>query len=95
MGKIYAGQDVKVRLTVGQDITGASVKKIRYIAPDKTTGDKDAEVEDAVNGIIYAEFPKTETNIARNWIFWTFIIFNDGKSAPGETIMRYFYPEGS
>jgi hypothetical protein len=41
MGKIYAGQDVKVRLTISQDITGASVKKIKYIAPDKTTGDKD------------------------------------------------------
>jgi hypothetical protein len=40
MGKIYAGQDVKVRLTISQDITGASVKKIKYIAPDKTTGDK-------------------------------------------------------
>jgi len=95
MGKIYAGQDVKVRLTVDQDITGASVKKIKYITPDKTTGEKDATVEDAVNGIIYAHFPKTETDISGNWIFWAYITFNDGKSAPGEPITRFFYDEGS
>lgn len=95
MGKIYAGQDVKVRLTVGQDITGASVKKIKYRKPGGTEGSWNATVEDAENGIIYYDVQDEDIDESGVWTFWAYITFADGRSAPGESITRNFYREGT
>ena len=96
MGKVYNGQDaLKIRLTCSQDITGATVKKIKYKKPDGTEGSWDATVEDEANGIIYYNIQNGDINETGNWTFWAFITFSDGRSAPGEPITRYFYTEGS
>ena len=71
MGKVYNGQDaLKIRLTCSQDITGATVKKIKYKKPSGTEGSWDATVEDEVNGIIYYNFQANDIDETGNWTFW-------------------------
>jgi len=95
MGKTYEDQTaLRIRLTVGQDITGASAKKIKYRKPDNTEGNWDATVEDATNGIIYYDL-KTDDKIDEGlYTFWAYVTFSDGRSAPGEPISKFMYPEG-
>jgi hypothetical protein len=96
MGKTYEDQTaLRIRLTVGQDITGATTVKIKYRKPDGTEGSWDATIEDAVNGIIYYDITGSDEIDKGLYTFWAFITFNDGRSAPGEPLTRFFYSEGS
>jgi len=98
MGKLYAGQTkLRIRLTVGQDITGATVL-VKYRKPDGTEGSfADAHIEDNANGIIYCDVNADGSEIPTanfgEWMFWAHITFADGRFAPGEAIWEHFYEE--
>jgi len=96
MGKIYLNQSsLRLKLVTGVDITGASVTQIKYKKPDgETTGTFTATVEDAGAGSIYYDFADDELDQAGNWLFWAFITFSDGRSAPGEPVRVTVYEEG-
>ena len=95
MGKVYNAQDaLRIRLTCSQNITGASVKQIKYKKPGGTTGAWDAQVEDFMTGIIYYDLMAGNINESGLWSFWAYITFSDGRSAPGEPISKFMYPEG-
>jgi len=67
----------------------------KYRKPDGTEGSWDATIEDAVNGIIYYDITGSDEIDKGLYTFWAFITFNDGRSAPGESLTRFFYSEGS
>ena len=95
MGNVYNAQDaLKIRLTCSQDITGATVKRIKYRKPDGTESYWTATVEDASSGIIYYNVASGDIDDSGLWVFWAYITFSDGKSAPGEPVYVYFYDEG-
>ena len=96
MGKIYKNQSsLRIRLTTGVQVTGASVTKIKYKKPDGTVGDWDATVEDEGDGILYYDLTGTELDQVSDWLFWAYVTFADGRSAPGEPVRVKVYEEPS
>jgi len=97
MGKLYAGQTkLRIRLTVGQDITGATVL-VKYRKPDGTEGSFVGVPEDVALGIFYYDIDVSGDDIPTadygEWMFWAYITYADGKVAPGEAIWEHFYEE--
>ena len=95
MGKVYEFQTaLTIRLTTGVNITGATAK-MGYTKPSGVTGKWDAEIVDAVNGIIKYDMnlaePKIETGL---WLVWADITFATGLWAPGEPFEIYVYEVG-
>lgn len=96
MSRLYNGQtSLRIQLTTGVDITGATVTRIKYEKPSDTTGYWDATVSDNTTGVIYYDVTAGDIDETGNWKFWAYITFSDGRSAPGESIIEYFYTEGS
>lgn len=86
MGKIYINQS-KIKFTVDlkTNITGSTVK-LKYIKPDGTTGEVDAIIDDAPNGIISYIPPNPGSPLDQNgtWKMWAFVTYGDAREAPGE-----------
>ena len=92
MSKVYKNQtSLRVRLTLGVDITDAIVKQIKYQKPSGIVGYWNATVEDATEGIIYYDITTNDINEAGQWKFWAYITFSDGRSAPGEYATETIY----
>jgi hypothetical protein len=96
MGRIFKGQSaLTIRLTVGQDITGATSLKIKYKKPSGLEGEWTAVEVDATEGTIgYTMADGDQLNEVGKWIFWAYVTFSDGKAAPGEPVEKWIYPEG-
>lgn len=96
MGKIYLNQDsLRIQLTTGVDITGASTTEIRFKKP--VSGDSSAwtaTVGDPGAGAIYFDLTGTELDEVGTWTFWAYVTFSDGRSAPGEPVKVTVYTEG-
>lgn len=92
MSKIFKNQSLKLTLNTGQDCSTASIKKVKYIKPDGTTGDEDAQISDTT--YLYYQFPINTLDQSGDWRFWTFITLSDGSSAPGEVVKIRIYDEG-
>ena len=96
MAKLYAGQsELRIRLTLGVDITGATTVQIKYIKPNGTEGAWTAVVETALTGIIYydvldGDIPEADYG---EWGFWGYVVFADGRDAPGEVVWEKFHEE--
>ena len=97
MGKIYKGQTkLKIELTVNQDITDATVKRIKYQKPSGETGYWPATVSSATAGVIYYEPDTTSIlNEVGKWTLWAWVTFSDDRLAPGEPVMMMIYKEGT
>ena len=96
MSTIFAGQSaLRIRLTCGQDISGALEQKIRFRKPDGTVGEWSAAIEDADNGILYHDI-SSEIDISEPgvWTFWAYVKFSDGRIGYGEAVKQRVYPEG-
>jgi hypothetical protein len=95
MGKIYKDQTyLSIIIDTGVDIQTATVKKIKYIDPSGTPG----EVVGTLNGTTKIKYDFTTTNTlktAGSWIFWSFVVFSDGRSASGTPIEIIVYEPGS
>lgn len=98
---IYKNQSaLRIRVTIGVDITGAQQKLIKYQKPSGETGSWPATVESADQGIIYHDIPAAaegqdeiidETGV---WKIWPWIRFADGRAAPGSPIEMKVLDEG-
>lgn len=98
-GKIYKNQTaLRIRLKTGIDLTDATTVYIKYIKPEtQTAGQWTAVIDgDASAGIIYFDITLT-TQIDEEgvWKWWSYVVFNDGREAPGEMVEERVYPEPS
>jgi len=96
LSKVYRYQDaLRIELTTEVDITGATVKRIKYKKPGGTEGYWDASVSNALTGVIYHDvLLPAEMDESGEWTFWAYITFADGRSAPGEVVKHNFFVEG-
>jgi hypothetical protein len=97
MGKVYVNQtSLRLKLTTSVDITDTPTLQIKYIKPDGvTTGTWTATAWDETNGIIYHDFSTDELDTAGRWIVWAYVVFDDGRAAPGEPYKFRVYEEGT
>lgn len=97
MGTLFTNQTaLTIQATVGENISGAQSLLIKYIKPDGTAGNFTAVSADDESGILqYAVTSEDDIDQSGPWVFWGYVTFADGKSAPGETYEQWFYPEGS
>ena len=95
MSKIFINQSkLRLQLTTGVDITGATSLLIKYKDPDGTEGSFTATSSDDDNGVIYYDFTDGELDTRGVWTFWAYITFSDGRVAPGEVSTIKVYNEG-
>ena len=97
MARIFRGQtSFRLTCTIGVDITGATVKQVRFKKPSTTTGAWDATVvTNSTAGIFYIDGSTTVyPNEGGVWTFWSFITFSDGRSAPGAAVQQRVYIAG-
>ena len=94
MSKVFKNQALKLILTTGIDITGATAKKIKHVKPDGTEGDNDITVINAFSGMVYYIYPNDILNQTGDWRFWAYITLSGGKSYPGEVVKIRIYDEG-
>jgi len=98
MRKIFKNQSsLEIRLKTGIDLSNAAVIKIRYIKPSGITGEFIASIRgDPSLGIVeYSIIDQNEIDESGKWVFWSFITFTDGRSAPGNAECITIYEEGS
>ena len=98
MAKLYAGQsELRIRLTTSVNILGATTVQIKYRKPDGTESYWTAVIETAATGIIYYDVLDGDIPAADNgtWTFWAYIVFSDGRDAPGEKVVVKFWEEPS
>lgn len=96
MAAIFKNQSkLRIQLTTSVDITGATVKQIKYIKPSGTTGEWDATSSDDENGVIYYDIIDDELDENGRWTLYAYITFSDGRSAPGEKVYMQVYQPGS
>ena len=96
MTRIYKNQDeLRIRLTAGQNIAGATLVQIRGLAPSGTLKQWTATVEIAATGVIYYDLVAADLDEIGDWVFWAYITFSDGRSAPGEDVYRRIYEKST
>jgi hypothetical protein len=95
MGKVYLNQDsLRIILVTEVDITGATVRQIKYKKPSGTTGNWTATELDPTAGSIYYDLTGTELDESGTWKLWAYVTFLDGRSAPGEPVSLIVHTEG-
>jgi len=95
MGKIYKNQtELRLKLTTNVDISGASVKKIKYKKPSGAIGYWDANAATTLTGVLYYDVAASNViNEAGTWRLWAYVTFSTGDSAPGEGVSVKVYEE--
>ena len=96
MSKIYKNQsNCRITLTAGVSIFGAITTSIKYRKPNGTEGSFDATVSDETTGVIYYDFTDDELDASGVWTFWSYVVFADGRDAPGEPVRIKVWEEGT
>lgn len=95
MGKIYAGQDFKIKLTTGNDIIGAQSVKIKYKNPIGTFGEWTANVENALTGLINYDVLSANNTLVGTYVVWAKIVDSNGLILIGESSSFVVYKEGN
>lgn len=97
MGKIYKNQTaLKLRATVGVDVTGATSALIKYRKPGGDTGSFAADITNAEAGALeYVVASPEDLDEKGVWTFWGHVTFSVGKAAPGEIYQLRVHGEGS
>jgi len=95
MGKVFVDQTcLRIELYTGltsANLAAARTIEIQYRKPDGTMGSLEAyelaESSEEVEGIIYTDLESDSTLLDQRgaWKFWSYVIFNDGRKARGET----------
>ncbi len=95
MGKIYSGQTA-LRLTLKTfcDLEGIENVVIKYRKPNGILGELAAFVADVGKGVISHECIEGEIDVSGWWSFWSFVTFDDGRTAAGEAAKVYIWREG-
>lgn len=97
MGKIYKNQDyLRITVHIEHDLSDAASITIKYKDPNGDEGNWVATIEDEEEGIVYKDFALgSSLGISGEWTFWAYVIFNDGRLAPGDPFTQMIYDEGS
>ena len=97
MGKIYKGQTkLELSVSVGQDITGATSTILKYKKPSGLDGEFICDTINASNGVISYNIANTsDIDEAGQWVFWSYIVFVDGRIGIGEPFKVRVFVEGS
>lgn len=94
-GKIFKGQSsLTVRANTGIDLSGSVECLIKYRKPDGSTGGFTGAVEDEAKGVIMYEVSEGDIDQAGWWVFWAYVEFVGGRSAPGEAVKVFVWDEG-
>jgi len=74
------GTDIRITVTLGVDITGATTKQIGYLKPGSgTPAYLTATVTDEPNGVMYADLPNATNDTAGVWAVFPWVVQSDGK----------------
>lgn len=94
MSKVYLNQsNLSLILDTEVDLAGATTTEIKYIKPDGTEGAFVGSIYDSTN--VKYDFTGTELDQISCWIFWAYVIFSDGRNAPGEPVTMQVYKQGT
>lgn len=97
MGKVYVGDTgVKFTLSTEIDITGATIRLMKYIKPDGTIGSFTAiEEGNPTDGdISFTVTLVTQLDTGGRWVAWAKITHSDGTISTGEAEGFTIYAEG-
>ena len=95
MAKIFKGQDFRLTLTGGIDITDGSAK-IQYFKPgSKTVTEKTATVSSATTAVCYYDFTSTDNDAVGMWVFWLKLTASDSKIYYGEPFKLGIHTPGN
>ena len=73
---MYIGQNFRLTLTGGIDITGGTAK-IQYKDSSAAMAEKDATVSTPATAVCYADFSGTDIPNLGKWRFWLKVIVGD------------------
>jgi hypothetical protein len=95
MGRIFVGQSaLRIILKTFIDLENIVSAVIRFVKPDGSSGEFTAGVSDMANGIIFHECIEGELDQSGWWVFWAYVVFADGRAAPGESVKVFVWNEG-
>ncbi len=98
MDKLYKNQSkLRITLRFNQDVSSSTLRKIKYIKPDGTAGEWNASLSgttDIYYDLSVVNVDKSQLDQAGKWVFWGFVTFADGRSAPSESVEEFVYNEG-
>lgn len=96
MGRIYKGQSsLRIIVKTFIDLSGAEECLVKYRKPDGTEGSFTAFVSDEQGGTIEYEVKQGDLDVSGWWVFWAFITFIGGRTAPGRSRNIFIWEEGS
>ena len=91
MSKIYVGQDFRLNLATGTDISTATCN-IRYLRPDAVSGTWTGTIAATV---VYSNIQASVTTAQNGfWTVWARATFSDGSIGIGEPARLTVYEEG-
>lgn len=98
MGRIYTYQTyLRILLTAGVDVSSALATYIYYKKPSGTIGSVIATVQSPLTGVMFYDVKADSSGNADfldevgTWKFWTYVEFDDGRTARGETVTKQIY----
>ncbi|MDR2922079.1 MAG: hypothetical protein LBU85_01910 [Treponema sp.] len=93
--KIFKNQSaLRIIVKTFCDLEGVLSASIRYRKPNGKTGEFAAAVSNTETGAIIHECIEGEIDVSGWWAFWAYIVFEDGRTAPGETAKVFIWNEG-
>jgi len=94
--KIFKAQSaLRIIVKTFCDLEGIAAAYIRYQKPNGKRGEFSAGVSDDTNGVIFHECLEGDIDISGWWVFWAYVVFDDGRTAAGEVCKLYVWKEGS
>jgi len=73
VGPVFVGDvGTQLLLDCGQDVSASTVRKIRYLKPDGTSGYWDADLDDGLEKI-YCYFQAEDIDLSGTWKFQSYL----------------------
>ena len=94
--KIFRGQSaLRILVKTFCNLDGIISAAIRYQKPDGKRGEFSAGVHSIEEGVILHECIEGEIDSSGWWVFWAFVVFEDGRIAMGEAAKVFVWREGA
>ena len=94
--RVFKGQSaLRIIIKTFCDLEGIVTAYIKFQRPDGRRGEFEAGVSDVENGILSYECHEGDIDVSGWWVFWAFVVFDDGRTAAGEAAKVYVWKEGS
>ena len=96
MGRIFKDQSsLKITVKTYINLSGSDECLVKYRKPDGVEGSFTATVTAPDEGVVSYEVKTGDIDISGWWIFWVYVHFIDGRSAPGKMSRIFVWDEGS